>query len=175
MRSLAELLYEDQEQLHRKLANFLFYPGIFAVLFALLIFLSWFHIGMTNLFTIDFVWLFAFAMLVYYYLLDIRLAGIMTVIVVGLAILAYWLALPFPQKPMVITVIILFIAGLFLQLVSQMIARRRVSFGLLIQQTFTAPICLIAKIAMARGFRADLKTKIIEVSHKKSAANATKL
>lgn len=146
MKSLTELL-ENYEQYHAQpTTKILHYIGVPAVIIGLLILFEWFTLGFFGHWFISFAWLFVIALLVYYYFLNVRLALLMTVILLVLTGIVTWLAPPMPTKLSVILFLVFLIGGGVLQFIGHTLEKTKPSLTSGLMQMLITPLFIILEL-----------------------------
>ena len=135
-----------------KLTHFM---GVPAIIFAILIPLSWISIGDG----ITLAHVFAGAVLSYYFLLDVPLA-LATTVAAGALLVAARLAAGTGFSSGWIWSGVFFAGGWILQLVGHAIEGRRPALADNLFQTLVAPIFLVAEVFFALGLRRDVLEKM---------------
>ena len=125
------------------------YIGIPAIIFSTLMLLNWISLDIARTWIIPFSWFLVIAGLVYYYLLNIRLALLMTVIMIPLTMLAIWIARPTPTLFSSILFFILFLGGWILQFVGHYFEKTKPAFLDSIIQLLIAPLFLLLELLRA--------------------------
>jgi len=159
MKSLAEQMSIYQRYHTKFFTRIANYIGVPLVIFATLILLSWFHAGITGLFTVSVSWLAVIVLLVYYFLLDWQLAIVMTIIYAIVTWIATVLSWPSPSWLSFKIFLIAFILGWGFILAGYFIERQKPAL-MNIYQIFIAPIFFLAKICFRFGKKQALKDKI---------------
>ena len=151
MKSLATQLAEYRHQ-HTTATNKLcHYIGIPAILLGLLLLLNWVWVSFAGHFNITFSWLFVIAILVYYYFIDVKLAVVMTVVLIILNLICYWIAYPKPTTANLILFLILFIGGWVLQFIGHSFEKAKPAFLNNIAQVLIAPLFVCAEFIQLSG------------------------
>lgn len=136
------------------------YVGIPLIIFSTLIFLGYFKIVLTGVFSIDFGWILTLVLLLYYFKLEWRLALTITPILVIFNFLAGLLSDQGPTQESVWTFIILFIVGWICQFAGHFIEKNKPVLMENISQAWIAPLFLIAELYFAFGYFYEMKSDI---------------
>jgi len=151
MKPLAKQLEEYRQQ-HTTATNKLFhYIGIPAIVIGALLLLNWVWVSFAGHWNITFAWIAVIGLLIYYYFLDIKLAVVMTVALVVLNLICYWIAYPRPTTANLIVFLILFIGGWILQFIGHSFEKTKPSFTANISQVFIAPMFVVAEFIVLLG------------------------
>ncbi|OGO93046.1 MAG: hypothetical protein A3F41_04105 [Coxiella sp. RIFCSPHIGHO2_12_FULL_44_14] len=146
MRSLKDLFNEYQAQ-HQNHTNVLVHAmGIPAILLGTLILLSWISISVVTRWHITFAWIGAIAALIYYYRLDIKLAAVMTIVLVILTLICSWIAFPSPNTFSVILFIILFFGGWILLFIGYTLEKSKPALMTTLLHILIAPLFLLMEM-----------------------------
>ncbi len=143
MQSLKELLanYHAYHQDHRN--QMTHYFSIPAILLGSLILLSWITVSIATRWHITFAWIAIILTLIYYYRLQVKLALVMTVILVILTLIATWIGYPKPNTFNLIVFIILFFGGWITLFIGHSLEKSRPAFFSQLSQVLIAPLYLL--------------------------------
>lgn len=159
MKSLKEQI-DRYESYHQSRTNRLtHYIGIPAILFGALILLSWFSFSIAGYWHISFAWIATAALIIYYFFLDIKLAALMTIILVILTLICHAIAYPHPTTGTFIVFLVFFFGGWVLQFVGHTFEKNKPSFVTSFPQLVIAPMYLLIEVLkltkLARHFDID--------------------
>lgn len=149
MKLFAEQFAHYRQQHTEKLNKIAHYISVPAILLGALILLSWVSISIAGYWHITFAWIGVALLLIYYYFLDIKLAAVMTVILILLTWLCSWIAYPAPTKTSLILFFVLFIGGWILQFVGHSLEKIKPAFLESLAQILLAPIFVVAEVLIA--------------------------
>jgi uncharacterized membrane protein YGL010W len=147
--------------------------GVPAIILSLFIPLAWIRFEVVGV-TITAAMLFAAAVVLYYFFLDVPLALAMLV-VTGLLV---WVGQQIAELGTMqgwIWFAILFVGGWILQLVGHVFEGRRPALADNLFQIFVAPIFLAAEAFFALGYKAELQQRILQLSRAHSAESSNSL
>lgn len=151
MKPLAEQLANYRQQ-HTTATNKLFhYIGTPAIMLGILLLLNWVWVSFAGHWNITFAWIAIIALLIYYYFLDVKLAIVMTVILIILNLICSWIAYPKPTAANLIVFLILFIGGFVLQFIAHSFEKVKPSFLTNMSQILIAPIFVVAEFIQLLG------------------------
>lgn len=156
MKKLDQIIADYYEYHTNVINQYIHFVGIPCVTFGILIFFSWIHISVPNLFSLNLAWILVIVSLIYYYLLDVKLAFGLMIIIIPLTLLANWVAYPSITKSGLITFAVFFIGGWILQLAGHLFEGRRPALVDNVWQVFSAPLFVGLEIAWKLGWRQDL-------------------
>ena len=151
MKSFNEQLFTYKQQHTNKINQLTHYVGIPAIVFWVLMLLSWISIDIATQWQIAFAWIFLFCALVYYFLLSIRLAMVATLIMIPFTALAQWIARPSPTHWSFHLFLFLFIGGWILQFVGHFFEKQRPAFFLGVSQLLIGPLFILVEGLEALG------------------------
>lgn len=139
------------------------FVGVPAIIFAILIPMGWLRFSIVG-FEVSFAMVFAGAVLVYYYTLDVAL-GVALTALIGLT---WWLT-DIIATQLTVTegawlFVITFLGGWALQLLGHAFEGRRPALVDNFSQVFVAPVFLVAEVFFAVGLKRDVKRKLDELS-----------
>ncbi len=146
MKSLSEqlALYEEH---HKTTANrFTHFVGVPAILISLLILLSWVSISLFSRWHFTFAWFGCFALIVYYFFLNKKLATVMGIILILLTLLCSWIAYPEPTKFNFVLFIVLFVGGILLQFMGHKVEKSTTAFVQRLSRLLIAPMFVLIEI-----------------------------
>ncbi|MCH9770078.1 MAG: DUF962 domain-containing protein [Gammaproteobacteria bacterium] len=160
MNTLSQQL-ETYRHYHQNATNKLaHYVGVPALVVAVLMLLNWVSIDIAAHIKISFSWFLVIAALIYYYMLDIRLAALATVVLAVVTFFCTLLAGATPGKFSGGLVLLLFIVGVLSQVVGHSFENQKPSnkegFSLLM----VSPLFWMLEVVSLLGFRKffDIKT-----------------
>jgi uncharacterized membrane protein YGL010W len=146
MKSLNEQLAQYEEQ-HKTTANrFTHFVGVPAILIGLLILLSWVSISLFSRWHFTFAWFGCFALIIYYFFLDIKLASVMAVVLILLTALCSWIAYPAPTQFNFVLFLILLVGGIALQFMGHKIENSTTAFLKRLSKMLIAPMFVLIEI-----------------------------
>ena len=151
MKSLNEQLMTYQQQHTNKLNRLTHYVGIPLIIFSLLMLLNWISIDIATKWQISFAWIFLIATAVYYFLLNIRLAIVATVLLIVMLFIAAWFAKPTPTIFSGSLFLILFIGGWVLQFVGHFFEKQKPAFFFSAKQLLIGPLFVLLEALTALG------------------------
>jgi len=146
MKSFTEQLQSYQQQHTNHLNRLLHYIGIPAILFSILMLLNWVSIDIARTWIIPFSWFFVLGGLIYYFMLNVRLALLMTVIIIPITFLAAFVARPTPILFSMILFLVLFIGGLGLLFTGHYLEKNKSGFMQSLMRLSIAPLFLLLEI-----------------------------
>lgn len=134
--------------------------GVPLVVFSLMIFLSFFHLSVPKLFDITFASMATFALILYYLVLNWRLA----LAIIPILITLLWLSLIITFNGVnhfsIWFFIITFVLGWIFQLIGHLFEAKRPAFLDNILQFFIAPLFIVAELFFLAGRMQSLKEHI---------------
>lgn len=146
MKSLKEQLDQYAVYHESRTNQFTHYIGIPAIILGTLILLSWISVTIAGLWSISFAWVATILTLAYYFRLDIKLASLMTIILVILTLICSWIAFPRPSIGTFIAFIILFVGGWILQFIGHTFEKNKPAFFTSLSQALIAPLYLLVEL-----------------------------
>ena len=151
MKSLNDQLAIYGQQHTNKINLLTHYIGVPAIIFALLMLLNWISIDIAAQFQISFSWIAIIATLVYYFLLNGRLAAAATVALVVITVIATLLARPMPTIFSAVLFLILFVGGWALQFIGHYFEKRKPAFLISIKQLLVGPLFVLVEALKTLG------------------------
>lgn len=151
MKSLASQLSIYQQQHTHRINLMTHYVGIPAIIFSLLMVFNWISIDIATQFQVTFSWILLAATLVYYFLLNVRLALCATIIMVILTFIAAWIARPTPTITSAVIFLILFVGGWALQFIGHYFEGRKPAFLISLSQLLIGPLFVLVEALQAMG------------------------
>ena len=151
MKSLDEQLAEYGAHHTKKGTIISHLIGIPAVILGLLILFTWFRIDIFNSYTFAFSWLIVLATLVYYFVLDKRMCGIMAIIFIPITLITTWWTGATPTTASIIAFVILYVGGWIVQFIGHGIEKKRPAFLKSAVQLLIAPIFIVIEISNLVG------------------------
>lgn len=151
MKSLAEQLFTYKQQHTHKINRLTHYVGIPAITVSLLILLNWISIDIATKWQISFAWIFLIGTLIYYFFLQVRLAIIMTIIMIPITALVVWIARPSPTTVSATLFFILFIGGWILQFVGHFFEKQKPAFFSSTSRLLIGPLFVLIEALEALG------------------------
>lgn len=142
MESLTKQLQEYKLYYSEKANKIAQYIGVPAVILGVLIGLSWISVSVAVRWYISFAWIAIIAILVYYYLLNVKLAVAMTVIMVIINLLCTWVAFPAPTTFSLVLFLVLFIGGIALCLIGHSLKKTKGSLCRYLRFIIITPLYL---------------------------------
>jgi uncharacterized membrane protein YGL010W len=147
--------------------------GVPAIMLSLFIPLAWIRFDAGGM-TITVAMVFAAAVLIYYFMLDVPLALTMVVVTTILVWIGHQIAaLGTLQGWMWFA--ILFIGGWILQLVGHVFEGRKPALADNLFQIFVAPIFLAAEVFFALGYKPELHQRVLQLSRAQRAESSNSL
>ncbi len=125
--------------------------GIPAIILGLIVLFTWIRIDFFDRYTIALSWFFVVCTLIYYYMLDVKVAGIMTIIFIPITLLTVWWTGPEPTEASVIVFFVLFVGGWIVQFVGHGIEKNKPAFLASAFQIFIAPVFITLEILSMCG------------------------
>lgn len=145
MKSLQERL-ERYTSFHQSKTNQLtHFISIPAILLGALFFLSWFSFSIAGHWNISFSWIAVAALLIYYFRLNVKLAALMTIILVILTLICSAIAYPRPTTGTFITFVVLFVGGWILQFIGHTFEKSRPALLANFSQILIGPLYLLCE------------------------------
>lgn len=126
------------------------YIGVPALLIGVLMFLNWFSIHFASHWQISFAWLLMIGLLVYYYILNIRLGALMTIIMIIITAIAALLATPAPTKTSFVLFLVLVILGSAAQIIGHLFEKNKPDFVKSLSNLPLMPLLMV--IELVRSF-----------------------
>ena len=127
------------------------YIGIPAIVLGLLIALSWLSVTIAARWDISFAWIGMVILAIYYYFLDIKMAIVMSVILILVTLLCTWIAYPRPTSASLILFLVLFIGGWILQFIGHTFEKTKPAFLANVNSILIAPLYVVAELILALG------------------------
>jgi len=143
------------------------YVGVPILILSLMIFFSFFHIGIVNVISIDFATIGTLALIIYYFVLNWKLAIPLTVILIFLLWIANLFAYAGPTSTALWAFIITFILGWGLLFVGHAVEKKRPAFMEHALEALIAPMFLTAEAFFAINWLPELKKEIYKKESKK--------
>ncbi|MDF1797410.1 MAG: DUF962 domain-containing protein [Coxiellaceae bacterium] len=125
--------------------------GIPAIVLGLIVLFTWVRIDFFDRYTIALAWFFVVGTLIYYYMLDAKVAGIMTIVFIPITLLTVWWTGPAPTEASVIVFFVLFVGGWIVQFVGHGIEKKKPAFLAGAFQIFIAPVFIVLEILSMCG------------------------
>lgn len=141
---------------HNKIAHYISIP---LILFATLIFLGWFHVGIPTILETHFAWLASLALVIYYGLFDWQLGGASALMFLVLNLLARFFSQPYPDLIGAVAFLICMVAGLIIMVVGHTFDEKKPTMKDW-PQLLIAPLFLVTEIFFALGQKKDLQNKL---------------
>ena len=158
MDRLAQAIAIYREDHRHPINKVLHYIGTPSVLISIIIFSSWIHLTMPNVFNISVSWFVTLALAIYYSQLDVKFAGVMMAVLIPCTALINLISGTWISY---FIFGLLFMAGWILQAIGHLIENSKPSFLKKPQMLLIAPLYLISELAFSRGYRLDLQQQII--------------
>lgn len=140
---------------------FTHFIGIPLIIYSLLIIMSWARISLDGLY-ISLSMLFVLLMLIYYFMLDIKIAISSIFTSVGILFLAEWTVNSMDRLSSFWIFLATFICGWGFQIIGHIIEGRRPALLSNFFQVFIAPLFLIAEVYFKLGIKKDLEENVIQ-------------
>ncbi|KTC84919.1 DUF962 domain-containing protein [Legionella brunensis] len=134
--------------------------GVPLIIFSLMLFLGFFHLIVPGVLDTNFASIGTVIVLIYYFLLNWRLALILTPIFICLLWIANLISWAGPTSGALWTFVIIFILGWILQLAGHYIEGKRPALVDNFWQALVAPLYLTAELFFRAGRMKNLKTQI---------------
>lgn len=150
-KSLNEQLSIYRQQHTKRINVITHYIGVPAIVFAVMMLLSWISITFAAKWEVSFAWISLLATLIYYVLLNVRLALCAMIVMVPMTVIAIWIARPTPTIFSGILFLILFVGGWVLQLVGHFFEKQKPAFLLGITQLLIGPLFVLIEVLKALG------------------------
>lgn len=151
MKSLTEQLTSYELQHTHKLNRLTHFIGIPVIIFSLMMLFSWISIDIARTWQIAFTWFFLAYALVYYFMLNLRLAIAATIVMIPMTFIAIWIARPTPTHFSFILFLILFIGGWILQFVGHFFEKQKPAFLISASQLLIGPLFVLLEGLKALG------------------------
>ncbi|MBN9231611.1 MAG: hypothetical protein BGO90_00445 [Legionella sp. 40-6] len=146
---------------HRKPeTRFTHMAGVPLVILSFMILLGFVKIIVPGIFMSTLAWFATLALLIYYFILNWKLALAITPILLFLLWISDWLSAAGPTTLGVWSFIITFIAGWALQFYGHFLEGRRPAFLDNLSQALVAPLFLVAELFFMAGFMKNLQLEI---------------
>lgn len=152
MKSLSEQLETYYSHHNTSTNRLIHYIGIPAILFATLMLLNWFSIDIAGTIRISFTWFAVAAAAAYYFMLDVKLAGVTTVVMAIFALIATLVAGRTPNFGHVVLFVILFFGGWVGLFIGHGLEKTKPAFTKAISQMIVAPLFLVIELLKVTGF-----------------------
>lgn len=153
MTSLKELFNTYQQYHGNRINKLTHYVGVPALIVAILMLLNWVSIDIANHWKISFNWFLVIGALVYYFMLNIRLAAVTTVVLVVVNFFCSLLATASPNKFSGSLFLILLVVGVVLQVVGHTFEKQRPSWKQGLNLFAVSPLFWIVEVLCILGFR----------------------
>lgn len=158
--SLVDILATYRQFHTKKQTKLTHLIGIPLITFAILIFLSWFEVGIERIFHLDFVWIAIVLLSLYYVTLNVVLGLVMFVVFLILAFIATLVSLDIPTWPGFWVAVVFLVVGAIFQAIGHMMEGKRPimfrDFGMVL----IAPLFIVTEICFYFGLFKDLKAQI---------------
>ncbi|MDH3639784.1 MAG: DUF962 domain-containing protein [Gammaproteobacteria bacterium] len=145
-----------------RLTHFL---GVPAIIVAILIPMGWLRIPVFGV-EVSLAVVFVATVLVYYTLLDARLAGLMVLFMLAMLAVTEWVAVNLAVRDGLQVAAIAFIGGWIFQIIGHVFEGRRPALVDNGWQIFVAPIFLLAEALFALGYRRDTEDRVQELANR---------
>lgn len=161
MKSFQELAAIYQQEHQSKINKLMHYIGIPAIIFGLFILLNWVNLDFGTVWKISFSWLVLLAAAIYYFWLgQYKLAGITTIVMIILLLIATWVAGPYPSGLGIVLFLIFFFGGWIFLFVGQGMEKSKPAFIRSIWQILIAPLFLIDELMGVCGLGSQFNPKV---------------
>lgn len=154
MQSLEAQLSKYQQAHQKTSTKLTHFIGIPAIFIACIMFLNWFTLTLFSYWAISFAWIALIALLIYYFLLNIRVGIVATVILFILTFIGTLIARPAPTLASVIIFLVLFIGGWILQFIGHAFEKNKPAFMQNLGQMLIAPLFVIIELFEMLGWDA---------------------
>ena len=151
MKSLDEQLSIYQQHHTNKTNRLTHYVGIPFIVFSLMMLFNWVSIDIAAKWQISFSWILICATLIYYFLLNIRLAMAATVIFIVMTVIATLVAGSTPTVSSAVIFIVLFVGGWILQFVGHLFEKQKPAFLFSKTQLLIGPLFVLVEALSAMG------------------------
>lgn len=151
MKSLDEQLAFYAEHHTKPITQYTHMVGVPMIILGLLVFFSWIRLDFFSTLQISLAWLLILATLIYYLLLNKKIAGIMAVIFIPLTLIATWWTGPRPTSASFIAFLVLFVGGWIVQFIGHGFEKKKPAFFSALIQTLIAPIFILIEICALCG------------------------
>lgn len=149
MKTFSKQLELYGQQHTNKINRMTHYIGIPAIVCSLLMGLSWVSLDVARVWVISFSWILVIASLIYYALLNRRLACLMFVIMMPLTWLISLVAGTAPTKTTGIICLVLFLGGWLLQFIGHLFEKKRPAFFQSAVQLLIGPLFIMVELLVA--------------------------
>ena len=153
MKSLDEQLDAYGSHHTKKWTKITHLIGIPAVILGLIILFTWVRVDFFDRYTIALAWFLVVGTLIYYFVLDQKICGIMAIVFIPLTIITTWWTGPDPTKASVVVFFILFVGGWIVQFVGHGIEKKKPAFMNSLFQIFIAPVFIVLEICDMCGLK----------------------
>lgn len=164
MKPLEQQMGVYQSYHSKEVTKITHFVGVPCVFFGVLIALSWIHISIPNVFNISLAWIATFALIIYYFFLDMLLA---LATAVGLLLLTYIAQLLTQGKITTFSFalfFIFFVGGWIMQLLGHYFEGKWPAFTKNLDQLLVAPIFMVAEGFFAVGYKKKLQHKVLDLA-----------
>lgn len=151
MKPLTEQLFTYRQQHTKKINLITHYIGIPIIIFSLMIVFHWVSIDIATKMQITFSWIFLSCTLIYYFLLNFRLALCAALVMIPLNVIAAWIAKLTPTHFSATLFLILFITGWILQFIGHFFEKQKPAFFLSATQLLIGPLFVLIEALKAMG------------------------
>lgn len=151
MKSLTEQLSAYELQHTNSLNRLTHFIGIPIIIFSLMMLFSWISIDIARVWQISFSWLILACALVYYFMLNIRLAIAATIVMIPFTFIAILIARPTPTHFSFILFLILFVGGWILPFVGHFLEKQKPAFLMSVSQLLIGPLFVLLEALKALG------------------------
>lgn len=139
--------------------------GIPLLLFSLLTLTSWVHILVPKFFDLPLAWILSIAVLVYYFMMDITLAAVLTGVFLVFNLIISLAVKNEPSWTSLQVFFYTFVLGVILQVVGHFIEKKKPALRDELKQLIFIPMCLAAEGFFYFGQMQALKKALEEVEH----------
>lgn len=146
MKSLQSQLMVYQQQHTNRTNKIMHYIGIPVIIFALMMVFNWISLDIASQFQISFTWLLLAATVIYYFLLNARLALYASLIMIPMAFIATRIAGPTPTHASTILFLVLFVGGWILQFVGHFFEKQKPAFLISASQLLIGPLFVLQEL-----------------------------
>jgi uncharacterized membrane protein YGL010W len=144
----------------KEVTRYTHFAGVPLIVLSLMILLGFVQIIIPGILVSNLAWFATIALLIYYFLLNWKLALASTPILLFLLWIAHWFSEDGPTTLGMWTFIITFVVGWALQFYGHYLEGKRPAFIDNLSQTLIAPLFLVAELFFLAGYMKPLQTQI---------------
>ncbi|MFT4058188.1 MAG: DUF962 domain-containing protein [Legionella sp.] len=146
---------------HKKqITRYIHFAGVPLIVLSLMILLGFVQIIIPNVFASNLAWFATIALLIYYFLLEWKLALAITPILLFLLWIAHWFSENGPTTLGLWTFILTFVIGWALQFYGHYLEGKKPAFLDNLNQALIAPLFLVAELFFMAGYMKPLRAQI---------------